>query len=619
MNTASIALAVAPLRHLQRWTAALRYGEQIALCAGLAAMVMLPLAEMVLRRTFGVGIAGSAVLVQHLTLVAGMLGAAIAACDDRLLSLSTLPSLLPGRAQAAARFLSSTVAAAVSALLCAASLKFVIAERAAGDVLTHALPVWSVQAVMPVGFALIALHLVQRASPATGGRLAAALVTAATVFAATVAPLPPEQLFIPAALMLAAATLLGAPVFVVLAGLTLLVFWQQGMPVASIALDHYRLVVDPSLPAIPLFTLAGYFLAAGGAPQRLTRVFQAMFGCFRGGMAIATVVVGAFFTAFTGASGVTILALGGMLMPLLASARYSERDSLGLVTTVGSLGVLLPPCLPLILYAIVAKVNMQQMFLGALLPGVLLIAITAWWGVRRNRDAAGTPPPFDARELKQALWAAKWELVLPAIALGSLLSGIATTVEAAALTALYAWFVEAVIYRELKTPARTAATITECGVLVGGVLLILGVALGLTNLMIDAQIPDRIIEWVTHTIHAKWAFLVALNVFLLVVGCLMDIFSAIIVVAPLVVPLGLAFGVDPVHLGVIFLANLELGYLTPPVGVNLFYSSSRFNKPMSEVSLAVAPIILALSVGVAIITYLPGLSTWLPAIARPVH
>ncbi|MCI0419453.1 MAG: TRAP transporter large permease subunit, partial [Acidobacteria bacterium] len=418
-------------------------------------------------------------------------------------------------------------------------------------------------------------------------------------------PVSPADMVAPALIGLLAATSLGAPVFATLGGAALILFWGADLPIASIPLDHYRLVINPSLPTIPLFTLAGYFLAEGGASRRLVRVFQALLGRFRGGPAIVTALVCAFFTSFTGASGVTILALGGLLMPVLLSAGYSPKSSLGLLTGAGSVGLLFPPCLPLILYAIVAKISIEDMFLGGIVPGILMVALTAWWGMTQGPKVTGEGRSFDRREAKQAMWDAKWELLLPAVAFAGLFGGIATPVEAAALTALYAWVVETFIYGDLKVTRDAARVMTECGLLVGGVLLILGVALGFTNYLVDAQIAERAVEWVTGSIQSRWVFLLLLNLFLLVVGCLMDIFSAIVVVVPLIVPMGLAFGVDPIHLGIIFLANLELGYLTPPVGMNLFLASYRFSKPLAEVARSIIPILLVLLVGVLCITYVP--------------
>jgi C4-dicarboxylate transporter, DctM subunit len=588
-------------------------GEEALLALLMAAILLLPAVEVAMRALLGSGLDGSAILVQHLTLVASMAGAAIAARDGRLLMLFDLTQLLGTRGRASGRWLSHAGGALASGLLCAASLEFVAAEKLALKVLAYQIPAWVAQSALPAGFALIALRLAWRAADGMPGRVAALGAVLVLLASASLWATQPELWFHPALALLALCALSGAPVFAVLAGAALLLFAREGAPLASIPLDHYRLVVNPALPAIPLFTLAGFVLAAGDAPQRLTRLFQALFGHLRGGVAVAAVTVGAFFTAFTGASGVTILALGGLLLPLLVAAQHRERDALGLVTTAGSLGALLPPCLPLVLYAIVAKVDIERMFLGALVPGLLMIALTAWWGARRAPARPVTAARFDRRRAWDAVLAAKWELALPAVALGGLLGGFATPVEAAALTASYALGAELFVHRSPQRLRRLFAAVTECGALVGGILLILGVALGFTNYLVDIQLPDRIIAWATETIHSRWLFLIALNLLLIAVGCVMDIFSAIVVVAPLVVPIALAFGVDPVHLGVIFLANLELGYLTPPVGVNLFHASSRFNKPLVEVCRSVVPFLPVLASGVLVITYVPWLSTALPA------
>ncbi len=590
----------------------LHRGEDLCLAAALGAMVLLPLAESLLRGTLKTGISGVTAIVQHLTLIVGMLGGAVAARENRLLALSTGAILPPGKVQAAGRLFAHAFAAAVTAFLCAASVAFVQAERAGGNVLAYGVPVWVAQLALPLGFAAVALRLLWHASGKWKWRALAAMVAVAVVGAALHAPLPPERLTVPALLALLVATVFGAPVFTTLGGAALILFWAAGQPIASIPLDHYRLVTNPSLPTIPLFTLAGYFLAEGGASQRLIRVFRALLGSLRGGPAIVTALVCAFFTSFTGASGVTILALGGLLMPILLAARYSEKAALGLLTSSGSLGLLFPPCLPLILYGIIAKITIEQMFLGGILPGVLMVLMAAWWGVRQGPREGPVGARFEGREAARALWEAKWELLLPVVALASLFGGFATPVEAAALTALYAFVVEAFIHRDLKLTKDLARVMAECGLLVGGVLLILGVALGFTNYLVDAQIAVRALEWVTASIHSRWLFLLLVNLLLIVVGCLMDIFSAIVVVVPLIVPMGEAFGVDPVHLGIIFLANLELGYLTPPVGMNLFLASYRFGKPMPEVYRSVGSWMLLRLAGVLLITYVPPMTTTLP-------
>jgi tripartite ATP-independent transporter DctM subunit len=611
-NVAAAACAASAPRWNRRQGSIARF-ENALLAFALAAIVLLPIAEAALRKALGIGISGSAALVQHLTLFLSMVGAAVAARDGKLLALFNVSASLNARLRVPGSFVSHVFSAMVAGLLAVASLSFVLAERAGGGTLVYHIPAWSAQAVLPAMFALIALRLAWRA---TGNPLGRSLEIGIISLLLATAPLwsaHSEPLFIPALMLLIGCALLGAPVFAVIGGTALLLFWRQGAPIASVALDHYRLVVNPSLPAIPLFTLAGFLLAAGGAPGRLTELFRALFGHFRGGVAIASVAVGAFFTAFTGASGVTILALGGLLLPLLVAARYRERDALGLVTAVGSLGALLPPCLPIVLYAIVAKVSMEQMFLGALLPGMVMIVLAAWWGTRRDPRTASEVEPFDRGRAIRAVRAAKWELALPLVAGGALFSGLATPVEAAALTVLYVLLVEALIHGDLREPRCLVSVAAECGALVGGILLILGVALGLTNYLVDIQLPDRASAWVMQALDSKWTFLLVLNILLLIAGCVMDIFSAIVVIVPLVVPIGLAFGLDPVHLGVIILANLELGYLTPPVGVNLFYASSRFNRPIPEICRSVAPMLPVLALGVLAITYVPWLSTALPA------
>lgn len=585
--------------------------EDFVILLVLAAMVLLPLVEIVLRRTVAVGVQGSTSIVQHLTLLVAMLGGALAAREGRLLSLST-GEFLSGRVKAFAQLFSGAIAVAVTALLCLAAAQFVLIEKEAGKTLVYDLPVWVVQLVLPAGFALMTLRLWTSATHSWSGRAVALGIAALPVAAALFGPWTPAQWVLPALIILLVATVMGAPVFVALGGAALILFWGADLPIASLPVDHYRLVINPSLPTIPLFTLAGYFLAEGGASRRLIAVFQALVGQFRGGPAVVTALACAFFTSFTGASGVTILALGGLLMPVLVAARYSERDALGLLTGAGSLGLLFPPCLPLILYAIVAKITIKEMFLGGILPGILLVVMTAWWGMRRQPPETGRRRQFNRAEALRAVSEAKWELLLPVVALASLFGGIATPVEAAALTALYAFVVEVFLYRDLRIGRDFMRVLTETGLLVGGVLLILGVALGFTNYLIDAEIPMKALEWTTAAIHSPWVFLLLLNVFLLIVGCLMDIFSATVVVVPLIVPIGEAFGIDPVHLGIIFLANLELGYLTPPVGMNLFLSSYRFKKPLSEVYRAAFPMLIVLLIGVLLITYIPALTTTLP-------
>ncbi len=594
------------------WRRLVPAGENILVSLALAAMMVLPIAEIVLRRALHVGIHGSIDIVRHLCLVVGMLGGAIAARENRLLALSNLGSLLSGRIKAWASVFSGSIAAAISAFLCVAGVQFVLAEKPGGKILVYGIPVWSVEMVLPVGFALITIYLLWHASESWWGRLASTTLAGAIAFVFAHSPISPQHLVIPALVALLTATVLGVPVFVTLGGIALILFWGLGQPIASIPIDHYSLVTNPSLPTMPLFTLAGYFLAESGAPKRLVRVFHALFGRFYCGPVIVTVLVCAFFTTFTGASGVTILAIGGLLMPVLLADRYSEKTALGLVTSAGSLGLLFPPCLPLILYAIIANVPIERMFLGGILPGIVMVIATAWWGFAHAPKGGRATQPFEWGEAWHSLWEAKWELLLPAVALVSLFSGLATPVEAAAVTALYAFIVETFICRDLSLIKDVPRAMTECGLLVGGVLLILGVALGFTNYLVDVDFTVRAVDWITATIHSPWVFLLVLNLWLLVVGCLMDIYSAIVIQVPLLVPIAVKFHIDPVHMGIIFLANLEIGYLTPPVGLNLFLSSFRFKKPLGEVTRAALPIALVLLGAVLLITYVPWLTTALP-------
>src|SRR6516225_949867 len=576
-------------------------------------MVLLPLAEAGLRRTLHVSISASTTIIQHMVLVVGMLGGAIAARERRLLTLSTWgETALHGRVKEIVRVFTSGVAATVCVFLCLAAFQFVRTEFGTGKVLGFGVPFWAVEFILPLGFAAIAARILLGSSEKWGFRAASAACV--VLFAGTVALWPSEiHIFVPLAMgVLLVASVLGVPAFVSLGGAALILFRGADQPIASIPIAHYALVTNPSLPTLPLFTLAGYLLAEGEAPKRLVRVFYALFGQFKGGPAIVTVLVCAFFTSFTGASGVTILALGGLLMPVLAGAGFSDKDALGLLTGAGSLGLLLPPCLPLIVYAIVAKVSIEKMFLGGIVPAFVMMSATALWGIFRGGRFESTKKTLDVKAALAALWDAKWELSMPLFASIALFSGLATPVEAAAATAFYAFLVATVFHGELKFFRDVPRVMAECGLLIGGVLVILGVSLGFTNYLVDAEIPAHAVEWTTHTVHSPFLFLLLLNVFLLVVGCLMEIYPALVVEVPLLVPLGAAFGIDPVRLGIIFLANMELGYLTPPVGLNLLMSSHRFRKPVPEVLRATLPVIAVLSVGVLLITYIPALTAALP-------
>jgi tripartite ATP-independent transporter DctM subunit len=415
----------------------------------------------------------------------------------------------------------------------------------------------------------------------------------------------PGWLVLPAVIALIVAAVMGAPIFVVIGGAALVLFLGEDVPVAAVPVETYRIVVSAAIPAIPLFTLTGYLLAETRAGERLVRLFRALVGWLPGGLPIVVTLVCAFFTTFTGASGATILALGGLLLPVLVLNRYPERFSLGLLTATGSIGLLFPPSLAVILYAVIAQVPIPDMFVAGIVPGAIMVGAVCLYGVWVGGSKQTPRTPFDGAEALAAVNEAKWEIMLPVIVMVGLFGGYATLVESAAITVVYTLVVGLIIHRDLDFAKGLPGGVRKCVTLIGGVFTILGVAMGLTNYMVDAEIPMRAADWVEANVASKLVFLLALNVFLLIVGCMMDIFSAIAVVVPLILPIAAVFGVDPLHLGVIFLANLELGYLTPPVGINLFLSAYRFDKPVVEVWRAVLPFLLILAMVVLLVTYVP--------------
>lgn len=402
--------------------------------------------------------------------------------------------------------------------------------------------------------------------------------------------------------------ILGTPLFVILGLAAMTAFYMSGVELSAIAIEIYKVSSQPSILTIPLFTFAGYMMAESKSPQRLLKLSDALLGWLPGGVAIMGLVVCAFFTAFTGASGVTIIALGGLLYPILQNEGYSEKFSLGLITTSGSLGLLFPPSLPIILYGMVAKVDIDSLFRAGILPGILLIAILSGWAILNGVKTTKTNKKLIWGDVWVAFKGCIWEALLPVAILVGIYGGFVTTTEAASLTAFYIFVIECFIYKDLD-PFKDIPRVTkESMSLVGGILLILCCALGFTNWLVDEEIPMKILDFMREYLTNKYSFLFFLNIFLLIVGALMDIFSAIIVVVPLIVPIAKEFGVDPVHLAIIFLANLEIGYITPPVGINLFISSFRFEKPVTELYKACVPYLILLILALGIITYVPLLS-----------
>ncbi len=406
--------------------------------------------------------------------------------------------------------------------------------------------------------------------------------------------------------------LLGGALFVLLAGASIIGYATAGEPISTILIDFNRLTRNSTILIIPLFTFAGYVIAEGKAPQRLVAFARASVGWLPGGIAVVVLGTCAFFTTFTGASGVTIIALGGLVYPILRQT-YNERFSLGLITASGSIGLLFPPSVPLILYAIIAQVPIDRMFLAGIIPGFLLLGVLSLycsgWSIIKKAETT----PFDLPIFLKTLWEAKWELFLPFLILGGYLSGLVTLDEAAALTAIYACVVEIVIHRSISLKVLPRI-VKESTLLVGAILIILGIALGLTNYLITLDVPTTVLDWIQSTTESRIITLIGLNVFLLIVGCLMDIFSAIIIVVPLLLPIAEQFGIDKAHLGIIVLTNLEIGYLTPPVGMNLFISSIKFDRSVILLYRSVLLFIALLLVALVLVTYVPELSLWLPRV-----
>ena len=461
--------------------------------AALSMMVVLPVTEIVARQFQVPGIPGSALIVQQLTLWIGMLGGMLASRSDRLLGLSS-STFLPESWRAPSKLISSATLAAVSVALAYASWVFLQSEREAGSMLLPGLPKSAALAIMPVGFVVIALRAILHASPSWKWRLVALLgALVPLLYGYAIPPATPHVLMI-SLITLFCITILGLPIFAVFGGLSLLLFWDSSTPTASVPVEMYRLVASPLLPSIPLFTLAGYFMVAGGATKRLLGVFTTLFSWMPGGLAIATVAICAVFT-FAG-SGLTILSLGGLLVPMLVRTRYPEKFSIGLLTSSGSLGLLFPTSVPAILYCVYSQTPIDKLFVGALLPELLMVGCVGAIGIHKGLQCNAVRDPFNFKEAGSAVWKAKWELMLPVIMVVGLFGGFGTLTEAAALTAFCAFIVEVFIYRDIKITRDYREMFIECATIVGGILLILGVALGFTNWLIDAEVPGKLIDWV---------------------------------------------------------------------------------------------------------------------------
>ena len=571
---------------------------------------MLPSIEVVARIFKGTGVIASSVIVQHLTLWIGFSGAIIAARKNRLLSLTSSPLFNNENSIKISNFISKTISVFIVCCLAYGAWHLVSVEMQYPMNISPYIPRWSVQLIMPFGFILIAFHLVQNSYESLKYKfyLIGSVMLITLFFYFEMFRENPILIWI-VILFLSLSLYRGAPIFIGLGGLAIFLFWRDWTPLSAISAEAYRIVVSPTLPTIPLFTISGYILAESKASDRLVGLFRALFGWIPGGTPVILVLLCGFFTALTGGSGVTILALGGLFLPLLIKEGYSKSFSLGLITAAGSLGLLFPPSLPLILYALTAGISVKSVFLAGLLPGLIRVGIVSGWAVWQGRSHSISRNKFVLSKAIDAFKGAKWEIIIPFLILFGIFGGFTTLVETAAMTVIYVILIEVIVYRDLKWNDLVNIS-NECGTLIGGVLIILGVAMGLTSFLVDAQVPLHLLEWVKMNISSKFVFLIMLNIFLLAIGCMMDIFSAIIIAVPLIAPIGAYFGIDPIHLAIIFIANLELGFLTPPVGMNLFLSAYRFDENMSTIYKSTIPFFVAMLISVIAITYLPILSIW---------
>ena len=567
---------------------------------------------MVFSRLFGFnGISATTLIVQNLTLWIAFVGAIIATRENKLLSLLN-PVEIDAKINFNFNFLFSRIITLIVTFLLALSSFYLVNSEYnyANDTLVG-IPIWIVQSIMPFGFLFMFFEMLKPFKI----KQIIAIIFGFIIFSIIIYFLfhylnyDFKNNFILwfNLILIITAIFFGAPIFIALGGLALLFFWYDGVPIAAIPVEMYRIVVSPTLPTIPLFTLSGYLLASGGASKRLIEVFKSWFGWIPGGTPVVVTLVCGFFTALTGGSGVTILALGGLLLPMLIAENYPKGFSYGLITVSGSLGLLFPPSLPVIIYGVTAGVPINQIFIGGLIPGFLLILMVSIWGVRQGLIAKVSSSKFNYKTAFNSLWIAKWEVLIPIFILIGIFGGFTTLVEVSAFTVIYVLFIEMFVYKDLHIK-NIPNVILDCATLVGGVLIILGVAMGFTSYLVDAQIPILALDWVMENIQSKYVFLLALNILLLFAGCLMDIFSAIIVLVPLIKPMANYFDINPIHLAVIFIANLELGYLTPPVGMNLFLSAYRFDKNMTEIYKSVLPFFVILLFTVLAITYIPMLS-----------
>jgi len=575
-------------------------------------LISFPIFQILGRYINFFSIPASQEIVQHMTLWIGFVGAVIAARSNKLLSVVRDPVFKSMKKVNLPQFFVHIFSLSIVFVLSVSYLKMIQIGFQYPDYIAPFIPTWFAQSIIPVGLILIWYQMILTSSSDLKYRLFISIFSMipTVVLYFWQFPLSNPLLLWSKVIFSIVLVAFGLPIFILLASLAIFFFlsepseWATNYDLISTISDSaYRIVVSPTLAAIPIFTLAGYILAESNISERLIKFFKASLGWLPGSTVLIVVLLCAFFTALTGGSGVTILALGAVLYPILIHDGYSKRFSLGIITTAGSLGLLFPPSLPAIIYSVTAGINPLELFRQALIPAIFLMSIMFFYGLYM-RPKNKKIEKFVFKNAYDTANVAKWEIAIPLLIIVSLFSGFATLVESAALLVLYVLTVEIYIFKDISFD-KLPKIIIDCSTLVGGVLIILGFAMGFTGYLVDAQIPLKILNFVQSTISSKIIFLLALNILLLIVGCLMDVFSAIIVVVPLIAPLAAYFGIDPFHLAIIFIANLELGYITPPVGMNLYLSSYRFNKDMPTIYNATLPFFFIRLIGVLIITYIP--------------
>ena len=602
----------------------------VALIGLMAILSLLP----VLTRLFSVpGIRGSTDYIRHLVLWVAFAGGAITSREGRHLALSFGYDALGDRAKTRVKAVTSLIDVFFLTILVFSSLSFsLLGFDPTAQV--GVIPTWILSLIMPAGFAVMGARTIRSSASrpamrwiaAAGilpglafalGPLASLLSAAGAIgqpFAAAQAAITPVlgSLFLPLLLVLVASTVLGSPIFILLGGLAVLFFFHSGGALEAVPNEGYVMLSGPLIPAIPLFTLAGFIISESKAGERLVRLFRSVLGWLPGGATIMSVLICAFLTTFTGASGVTILAAGGLLYYILTQDGYRTRFSTGLLTASGSIGLLFPPSLPVILYGVIAQVNIKELYAGGILPGLFMVLTLAVMGIVESTRHKAPRTPFQLTVALPALRDSLLEILLPLLILFLFLRGVMTLVETAAFSVLYAFVAEVVVHRDIKL-RDVPSVFLKSVVIMGGVLVILWSANGLSYYLVDAQLPTRMVTWMHAAISSRVVFLLLVNLVLLVVGSFLEIYSSITIVAPLIVPLGVAYGVNPLHLGIIFLANMELGYLMPPVGLNLFLSSYRFERPLASLYRDVLPFLIVLLAAVLVITYVP----WMTSALRP--